>query len=449
MTITFAHMQQNGQTAAQWASANPVLAAREFGVETDTRRIKVGDGTTVWNSLPYLAGSTRAMVNVLDYNAKGNGTTDDTAAINAALAAVSSGGIVLFPGGLTFLTTGNHAVPRGVLIMATGATIQHTGNNSCFVFQSAQGFSMDMRGGMTGGRMTGTSTGTSAVAIQAGNQWGFTLKDMNIAGYSAGVGVLLKNTTNWCEGTLIEGVKIDSPKTGIRFEAINGNSSFGYTQIISVAINVPANGGVGIDFGSTSTATAYVYNSIIDATLWLYGPSSVGVLVAPFGFVEKTRVHIVGECFDANPHTSLQNTGGTFKTYGHLDIPGAGVSYGSGVTRVLGMYTALDSVAGTSGAEQFTAIASNQPDTGHGATFGWVHQSNQETPFVSGYSQGDLFRVYAVPFNSTPAGSGTAKLAVDAGGNLRFGGGRLWVDDATGQLKFTGRNGTTTLIAQP
>ena len=40
-------------TAAEWAAANPTLAAGEIGLETDTEKIKVGNGTTEWNQLPY------------------------------------------------------------------------------------------------------------------------------------------------------------------------------------------------------------------------------------------------------------------------------------------------------------------------------------------------------------------------------------------------------------
>jgi hypothetical protein len=40
-------------TAAAWTSANPTLAAGELGVETDTNKFKVGDGSTSWASLPY------------------------------------------------------------------------------------------------------------------------------------------------------------------------------------------------------------------------------------------------------------------------------------------------------------------------------------------------------------------------------------------------------------
>ena len=44
-------------TAAQWTSANPVLAAGEMGVETDTNKSKYGNGSTAWTSLPYSVAS--------------------------------------------------------------------------------------------------------------------------------------------------------------------------------------------------------------------------------------------------------------------------------------------------------------------------------------------------------------------------------------------------------
>ncbi len=46
-------MLQRRGTASQWTSANTVLAAGEFGVETDAGQFKIGDGTTEWTSLPY------------------------------------------------------------------------------------------------------------------------------------------------------------------------------------------------------------------------------------------------------------------------------------------------------------------------------------------------------------------------------------------------------------
>jgi hypothetical protein len=39
--------------SASWTVRNPILAAGEPGVEVDTGQMKVGDGSTPWNSLPY------------------------------------------------------------------------------------------------------------------------------------------------------------------------------------------------------------------------------------------------------------------------------------------------------------------------------------------------------------------------------------------------------------
>ncbi|QJR00872.1 PE-PGRS family protein [Sphingobium yanoikuyae] len=47
--------QLRGDTAANWAAVNPVLKAKEPGLETDTLLVKYGDGATDWNSLPYSA----------------------------------------------------------------------------------------------------------------------------------------------------------------------------------------------------------------------------------------------------------------------------------------------------------------------------------------------------------------------------------------------------------
>ena len=47
-------IQIRRDTASNWTSANPILALGEMGAETDTSKIKIGDGTTAWASVPYL-----------------------------------------------------------------------------------------------------------------------------------------------------------------------------------------------------------------------------------------------------------------------------------------------------------------------------------------------------------------------------------------------------------
>ena len=50
-------LQVRRDTAANWTTTNPTLAAGEIGFETDTQKFKIGTGSTAWTSLAY-QGST-------------------------------------------------------------------------------------------------------------------------------------------------------------------------------------------------------------------------------------------------------------------------------------------------------------------------------------------------------------------------------------------------------
>ena len=47
--------------AADWTSVNPILAAGEMGVETDTNKFKFGNGTGAWSTLAYAASDSEAI----------------------------------------------------------------------------------------------------------------------------------------------------------------------------------------------------------------------------------------------------------------------------------------------------------------------------------------------------------------------------------------------------
>lgn len=70
-------IQLRRDTAANWTSSAAVLAQGEVGVETDTLKAKIGDGSTAWASLDYFSDSftvsqisdltaTAAELNILD-----------------------------------------------------------------------------------------------------------------------------------------------------------------------------------------------------------------------------------------------------------------------------------------------------------------------------------------------------------------------------------------------
>jgi len=51
-------IQIRRDTAANWTSSNPVLRAGEFGVETDTLKFKIGNGTSTWTQITTYANVT-------------------------------------------------------------------------------------------------------------------------------------------------------------------------------------------------------------------------------------------------------------------------------------------------------------------------------------------------------------------------------------------------------
>lgn len=69
-----ARLRLKYDTAANWATKNPVLLAGEVGIESDTLLGKVGDGTKAWQQLEYLnADYAKRLKNILTIEAN----TDD------------------------------------------------------------------------------------------------------------------------------------------------------------------------------------------------------------------------------------------------------------------------------------------------------------------------------------------------------------------------------------
>ena len=56
MATINAHIQLRNDTAENWTNANPVLLKGEMGVEIDTGKTKIGNGTDHWTTLKYSGG---------------------------------------------------------------------------------------------------------------------------------------------------------------------------------------------------------------------------------------------------------------------------------------------------------------------------------------------------------------------------------------------------------
>jgi len=150
-------------TDTRWTAANPVLGAGEPGADMTDHTLRVGDGTTPWLSAPYFAPidpstnlfptavmdafDTRYGTNVYaeQFGAVGDGVTDDTAAIQAAvssLTAFATGGAVHLRAGARYSIPGVILLPSNITIEGNGAAVlKVAGSPQRLVFsnQSAEG----------------------------------------------------------------------------------------------------------------------------------------------------------------------------------------------------------------------------------------------------------------------------------------------------------------------
>ena len=131
-------IQFRRDTSANWASANPVLAEGELGINTTTNQFKIGNGSTAWNSLAYapLSGTVADLddiTNVVITSAangdllKWNGSAWVNASGYALLASPTFTGTVVLPDNTVALgtkTTGDYVatITGGTGVSSTAAT---------------------------------------------------------------------------------------------------------------------------------------------------------------------------------------------------------------------------------------------------------------------------------------------------------------------------------------
>ena len=76
-------------TAAEWTASNPILLEGEVGVETDSKKLKVGDGLTAWASLPYITLTPTAAASL--YAPIANPTFTGTVSLDTGVSIVFEG----------------------------------------------------------------------------------------------------------------------------------------------------------------------------------------------------------------------------------------------------------------------------------------------------------------------------------------------------------------------
>jgi len=111
-------------TTSQWTS-NIVLSAGEVGVNTETKQIKVGDGSTTWGALPYFASGTITSVTagagITVYTTAGSSASSGAISIAIDETAIFAKNIINAKGDLIVGKADDTAI-----VLPVGTTANHT-----------------------------------------------------------------------------------------------------------------------------------------------------------------------------------------------------------------------------------------------------------------------------------------------------------------------------------
>lgn len=154
-------IQIRRDAASVWTSINPILSDGEFGYERDTNKIKIGNGVTPWNTLPY-------------YTTVGGA--------NSAIAGEALGGhrAVIHDSGLLYYADTNDPLHINKVVgLTTGAT--------------ASGFSADFVS--EGVVIEPTWSWSTLTPVYLGSNGLLTQSPINVSGFRMIVGTVINSTT--------------------------------------------------------------------------------------------------------------------------------------------------------------------------------------------------------------------------------------------------------------
>ena len=209
-------------TAANWTSTNPTLALGEPGYETDTHKMKVGDGTTAWNSLAYnavgnatyatTAGSATTATTAITATTATTATTANTAntANTAASATVAETVTSAAQPNITSLGTLISVTSTGIVNLtgASNVDLGPVGNIHITGGTNGQVLTTDGSGTLSWATTT-SSYGNSEVASYLPTYTG------NLAGTNANIGnMYISNLTATGEVIANKGTNSINPTTG-------------------------------------------------------------------------------------------------------------------------------------------------------------------------------------------------------------------------------------------
>ena len=246
-------IQLRRDTSSNWNTQ--VLASGEIGVETNTGKFKIGDGSTAWSSLAYAPAGLAEKATSLAAGATGSLPYQSATGTTAYLAAGDAGQVLMVNGGATapswvtpklnaFAPTSSDEL-RSVLSDETGTGLNVFNTNPSLVTPTISSGGATFSGSSTGStilRAAATASGT--LTLPAGTGTLITSESV-AADYVADAGgtmtgALIVNNTITSNNT-VQAASLRA--TGLSTAGIVTNNSSG---VLSTTVAVPvANGGTG------------------------------------------------------------------------------------------------------------------------------------------------------------------------------------------------------------
>jgi hypothetical protein len=158
-------IQLRRDTAANWSSVNPILAYGEPGFDTTNQQLKVGNGSTAWNSLPFLVGDGGGAGSPSNTDAVPEGTTNlyfSNARAQSALSSQLSAKAPLASPAFT-------GTPTGLTKAHVGLGSVDNTSDSAKPVSTAQQTALDAKAPLASPAFTGTPTGITKSHVGLGS----------------------------------------------------------------------------------------------------------------------------------------------------------------------------------------------------------------------------------------------------------------------------------------
>ncbi|CAB4174904.1 hypothetical protein UFOVP1131_76 [uncultured Caudovirales phage] len=263
-------------TAANWASVNPTLAAGEIGYDSTNKQFKIGTGSTAWTSLPFSTESpdgAQAKADTAESDAISSAASDATTKVSTHAGLTATHGV----SGAIVGTTNTQTL--------TGKTID--GNSNTLTVLNAQ--------------TTATSANTASAIVLRDAQGSFSAGKITIETPTAALHAATKGyVDNVTAGINTHGSAFAATTANLSATYTNGTSDQSNGTGIGATLTATSNGAISIDGQSpTSGARILVKDQTSALQNGIYTVTTVGSAGAPWVLTRATDYDnsIAGEVF--------------------------------------------------------------------------------------------------------------------------------------------------------